>query len=331
MLIDKLAVLKNLGFDGVMAGDYHTVPPGLTYDTKEEKAAKSMKKAERADWMAVGRLSSDGTLRVDLHKRRPQPATAPKASGAAGATGEAAKAAEPESKAPATDKGMLLIEAAKRQHVAAALPELGTHDMLLIMTLLLAHKLHMGEAVIGLFAESGAIDCDNDDRIPFIRGIAATLMGEAIGKTPTNKNAEAVIPAWLMERIGKGLCLEVRLKATRADLDQLKRPVIDALRSGLKVADYPRQGEVKDGIIRAGRPDSMAGLPLDQGTVTIGERYLPALAWKFASDLPYGWASRRPYAAGPEEDDEMDEDDAGALADAGLGTDEDYGSLDEAA
>ncbi|MBW8268303.1 ParB/RepB/Spo0J family partition protein [Caldovatus aquaticus] len=287
----KLATVAKLGVETTTLTDASAHPPGCTWESRPIGAAKSMKKAERGEWVAVGKILWDGRADLALYRKKPTkkagdgaPATAEAGAGGKVNTRTTGRTDGRDAEAGMlTEKGMHLVEVAKREAVKAGLVGLGSHDLLLIALLLLRHKLGVTTPAMNrlLVGGDGAIDCNSEDRIERINAAAVELLGWAIGQATTNRYAETDVPLALVERIGMGLAVEPRLTLNREGLDQLKRDALEAVRTARSLPGFNTQKELKNHIVRM--------LGTKEGMVTLTPADLPVLACSAAIRLPYRW------------------------------------------
>lgn len=284
----KLANVKKLGVETLLLPDGGSMPAHLSWESRPIGAAKSMKKAERGDWVAVGKLLWDGRADLALYRKKPKaagaPATAETGAGGRVDTRTTGRADGRDAEAGMlTEKGMHLVEVAKREAVKAGLAGLGSHDLLLIALILLRQKLGITAPAMNrlLVGGSGAIDCASEDRIERINAAAVELLGWAIGQASPNRYAQVDVPLALVERIGMGLCVEPRLTLNREGLDQLKRDALQAVRQARSLPDFNTQKELKNHIVRT--------LGTKEGEVTLTPADLPILHCGTTVPLSYGW------------------------------------------
>jgi len=302
----KHADLVKLGFGVVWQDTPWSPPAGHTHDEKPVGAGRSMKKADRPGWSLCLSINTEGEAHAKL-LAKVVPKAAAKAADPATGSGAGGDAAPEPDPAVMTAKGAEAVETSKRHAVADGIEMSGNAIELLSVALLLLRERTSMAVVPALLDEHGRAELTDHEKI--MAEAKALLRDVVLHQHSRGSN----IGLWLIERIGAGLGQPAIWHAAREDLDTLKRPAIEKLRRDLHVMDYPTQKAVKDGLMRT----------TQDATLRLNEGLLPALAWDAASPMPHGWSRYDPADDEPFGDD--DENDADALASAGMGTDEDYG------
>ena len=222
-----------------------------------------------------------------------------------------------------TEKGIFVVEAAKRREIAGAVTkDAYAYDLLAVALIALAdaHGARIGE-VHWLFDGRGALDVNSDKRAETISEVAEQMLQRIIGDAPAGRFGKVMLHFGLAERIGAGFAADPTIRLDRDGLDLLKKSALDAIKAVRRLPGVSTQKALKEHILK------VVG---DKTSVMLTTRDLPILACDPNAALPYGWNTSMRTEAPHDNRSNADapddlSDDAAALASAGMGTDEDYG------
>lgn len=263
------------------------VPKGCTYETEEIGRTKNMKKSERPGWVVVLTVFGDGRVEEKLH-RKAKPPAAPQPTAASGPKGAAvpmpigshtgrpaSHTADPLA-AQLTEKGIFVVEAAKRKAIASAVTkDAYAYDLLAVALVALAdaHGASIGE-VHRLFDETGALDVNGEKRAETIAEVAEQLLQRVISDAPNGRFGKVMLNFGLAQRIGAGFAAEPTIRLDREGLDLLKKPALEAIKSARRLPGFSTQKALKEHVLK------VVG---DGTSVVLTKMDLPFLACKFSS------------------------------------------------